>query len=103
MRIKVELHQAVWNCLQDRLTPAERESFSARLEDVRRAPIRNSEASHDPRRGPYMLRFFRFGAAERWIAIIEYDIARARIKVLECRLLRPRRPGPGSSGHDGGT
>lgn len=45
-----------------------------------------------------MLRFFRFGANK---AIFELDLSRDRIRVLECRKLKPvqRPPGPGNGNH----
>lgn len=96
--LRVELTKGVWNVVEG-FTVFDRDSFVSCLERVRRAPIRNSEASHDPGCSDYMLRFFRFGSGERWIAVFELDIGQNLIKVLECRLLRPRRrPGNGQSG-----
>jgi hypothetical protein len=90
MRVKVELAPDVWDSLRYRLSPAERDSFVAQLEEARRAPIKNSEASRDPQQSEYMLRFFRFGSG-RWIAVFECDIRASRMRVLKCRLLKPSR------------
>jgi len=91
MGVKVELADEAWDNLRYRLTLAERDSFVSRLEEVRQAPIRNSEVSRDPEQSQYMLRFFRFGPGGRWIGVFEFDIAGNRIRVLQCRLLRPSR------------
>ena len=100
--LSVALAKGVWNVLWHTFTAEERDSFVSCLERVRRAPIKNSEASHDPERSDYMLRFFRFGSGDRWIAVFELDIGQDLIKVLECRLLRPRRrAGNGRSGRGG--
>jgi hypothetical protein len=91
MAIKVELASRVWSYLRDRFTTAERDAFVERLGEIRREPIKKSEPSREPSLSKYLLRFFRFGSGDRWMAVFEYDIARDRIRVLECRLLRPRR------------
>jgi len=91
-RCEVKLAQQVWNVLRDRLTPAERDAFVSRLEAVRRDPLRLSESLFDATRSPYMLRTFRFGAGEHWLAVFAFDPARQQIKVIECRLARPGHP-----------
>jgi hypothetical protein len=95
MRIKVELHEDVVWFVKRRCTPDEAAAFYARLEDIRREPISNSESIADPTVSEFMLRFFRFG---RNIAIFEYDIWNAQIRVLECQKPKPtRKPrSPGS-------
>ncbi|MCK4341498.1 MAG: hypothetical protein KAY37_07240 [Phycisphaerae bacterium] len=100
MRIEVELRDNVWTDLRNRFTTTDRESFVTKLELIRREPIKHSEAARDPDLSEYMLRFFRFGTNDRWIAMFEYDIARNRIKVLECRLLKPRKRLPRLGRHD---
>ncbi|MCK4660160.1 MAG: hypothetical protein KAV82_11615 [Phycisphaerae bacterium] len=92
MRIKVELHPDVeaW-LLQRRHDWRLIDSFYRRLQTLSCEPISNSEAVSDPRLSRYMLRFSRFGGNDEYAAIFQYDIGRNRIRVLECRKLKPMR------------
>ena len=97
MRIKVELHpEVVWfirHCCND----DEVDAFYEQLERVRSEPIENSEPMAEPSLSPYMLRFFRF---RRNLALFEYDPAKRRIRVLECRRIPPRRGGKRNADDD---
>ena len=97
MRIKVELHRDVVRFLRHDCDDDERLAFCRQLETVRSAPIENSECLRDPRLSRYMLRFFRFGQN---MAVFKYDAGQDRIRVLECREIRPgrRKPKPGNGG-----
>ena len=103
MRVKVELHPDVqaW-LLQHRHDPQLVDSFYRRLHWVSEEPIARSEATSDPSLSRYMLRFLKFGENDEYIAIFQYDIGQNRVRVLECRRLKPaRRPpkaGPGDPG-----
>ena len=100
MRTKVELHREVVGYLRHCCNNEERQEFYRRLEKVREDPIENSQETADPEVSPYILRFFEFG---RNIAIFEYNPAKDRIIVRQCRKLRPRpkhRGKPPGSGGD---
>lgn len=99
MRSKVELHSDVVWFVRHRCTEREKGKFYAVLEAVRNEPIANSEAIIDPRIRPHVLRSFRFGTN---IAVFEWDPAKNRIRVLECRKSRPRQREQGG-GEVGGT
>ena len=102
MRIKVdkvELHPDVvaW-LVRHRHDHRLVDSFYRQLHRVGEEPIGRSEAVSEPGLSRYMLRFFRFGENDEHIAIFQYDIGRNRIRVLECRSLKPaRRPKAGPS------
>ena len=89
MRIKVELHPDVVWYIRKRCTPKEQDAFYRHLEKLRAEPIKHSELIVDPRLSRYVLRRFRFGAN---VAVLEYDIHKGRIRVLECRKAKPIRP-----------
>ena len=100
MRIRMELHPDVASDLKDRFR-ADEDSFYERLRAVRDDPLKNSELYVDPAASRYCLRCFRFGRGVEKIAIFEYDLARSRIRVIQCRLSkrgRARRGGGGESG-----
>ena len=87
MRIKAELHREVIWYIRHSCHDEERHEFYRRLDRVREDPIENSQETADPRVSPYILRFFEFG---RNIAIFEYNPAKDRMIVRQCRKLRPR-------------
>ena len=90
-KARVELSHAVCRDLgTGRFSEDERDSFVARVEQVRAEPIKRSEGLHDPAISKYMLRFFRFGSNDRWLAVFAFDAHKNRIRVIECRLSRPR-------------
>ena len=91
MYFKVELHRDVVWFLRHECTDAGREAFSERLKELRSDPIGTSEALADPQMSRYMLRFFRFGGN---LAIFEFDRARERIRVRQCRKLCRKRKAP---------
>ena len=92
MRIKVELHPDVVWFIRHRCTADEADAFYERLEAIRTAPIGKSDHITVAGLRAHELRFFRFGTI---IAVFEYDPARNRIRVLQCRKQRPlRRPRP---------
>lgn len=88
MRIKVELHPDVVWFVRHRCTKREVEEFYERLEALRAEPIRHSEMAVDLRLKRYALRLFRFGVN---VAVFEYNAAKNRIRVLECRTANPIR------------
>ncbi len=86
MRLKVELHPRVSWFLGRRCTDAERKAFYAELERLRSDAVTliyGTEAYSDPERSRYMLRFFRFGP---YLAILDFNAAKDRIRVVECEL-----------------
>ncbi len=89
MRVKVELEPAVYAYLAS-LSAAERQSFVTRLEYVRAQPVARSELHFDRIVSQYALRRFEFGTGAVKIAIFEYKAAEGCIRVLECRLRKPR-------------
>lgn len=89
MRIKVELDPDVVSYL-GQLASVDRLDFAAELEKVRAAPLRLSEHFCDPSISRYVLRRFAFGRGVAKIAIFEYDAASGTMRVLSCRLQRPR-------------
>ncbi len=92
MPIEVELHRDVVWFVQKCCTPRERDEFYKQLRALEAEPIKNSESCIAPEIRPYALRFFRFGTNK---AIFELDAFKSRIRVLECRKLKPlpHRPG----------
>jgi len=88
MRVKVELHKDVVRYVRRSCNDDEVAAFYEQLERLRTDPIDDSEPTTDPRLSKYMLRFFRIGNN---LAIFEYDPARNRIRVLECRRIPARR------------
>ena len=98
MRVKMELHTDVVWFLRQRCTDDERDEFYRQLEMLRAGPIGNSEPIPVPKLREYMLRFFRFAGS---IAIFEFDAAKNRVRVLECRRARPTRPGGSNRGDTG--
>jgi len=87
VRIKVELSPTAIYFL-NQLAPVDR---------VRASPsamLRLSEPCWDPAVSRYVLRRFAFGRGVAKIAIFEYDAARERMRVLICRLQRPRKMRP---------
>jgi len=97
MPFKVELARKV-AAFPRTLASDERIAFVLKVNQVAREPIKYSEPLRDPRLSPYVLRFFRFGRDERWIAAFDLDVPQNRLRIVECRLIRgkPRSP-PGSS------
>ena len=91
MPVKVELYADVAAFVRYRCTKDEADEFFARLHRIRDRPIANSEAYSDPHLSRYVLRCFRFGRGVEKIAIFAYEPAEDRIRVLKCRLARPRR------------
>ncbi len=89
MRLEAELHEdALWflrhECGQQELT-----TFYEGLDAVRTEPIRNSEGPGSlSKKNKYALRFFRFAGN---LALFEFDPARKRIRVVECRKSLPKR------------
>jgi hypothetical protein len=63
--------------------------FFRRLKVVCAAPIKNSEAFYDVEVSGYVLRRFSFGVGVERIAIFHYD--GETVRVIRCRLSRPRR------------
>jgi hypothetical protein len=97
MPIKVELHPEVYLYLE-RLPPAERDDFLATLEEVRKQPIGKSELHIETAIRGHVVRRFEFGVgARKKIAIFDYDAALGRMRVLKCRLRRPRKPTGGET------
>lgn len=90
----MELHPDVVWFIKHRCNRDEVDAFYRQLEALRREPIRNSEAIAEPRLSRYMLRFFRFTTS---LAVFHYDAAKDRIRVLECRRVKPSR-GAGGAG-----
>ncbi len=90
MRVKVELHPDVYAYLAG-LSPAERDDFVARLNQVRERPIKTSERHSDVSISPYVLRRFEFGLGVAKVAIFEFDAFEGRMRVLKCRPRRPRK------------
>lgn len=76
--------------LENLCSDAEIDDFSRQLERVRRSPLESSEALADPSISRYMLRRFRFGGPLGKVAIFEFDPGRFQVRVLKCRLERPR-------------
>ncbi len=97
MRIKVELHAEVVWFIRHRCNDSEVDAFYEQLEKLRSEPIENSEPMADPDLSAYMLRFFRFRLN---LALFEYDPARNRIRVLECRRIPPKRGPKRNTGDD---
>lgn len=96
MRIKVELSRNAIAFL-DQLAPVDRDDFFAELDRLRAGPselLRLSEQYSDPSISRYVLRRFAFGRGVAKTAIFEYDAVRARMRVLICRLQRPREVRP---------
>lgn len=99
MLFKVELHPDVTWYIRHRCRRSVQDDFYRQLQAIRSEPINNSEAIDDPRLSRYLLRFFRFAGD---LAIFELDLARSRIRVLECRALpHKRKPGGGRLGPSG--
>ena len=97
MPIRVELDSGASRFLRKCCTPEEQDEFYDRLRAVESEPIKNSEVCREPDLSPYILRFFRFGMNK---AIFELDAFRNKIRVMECRRLKPssrhlRPPMPG--------
>jgi len=86
MHIKVELHPDVAWFVRHRCTQREVDEFYRLLEALRAEPIRHSEMVVEPRLRRYALRLFRFGVN---LAVFEYNAAKNRIRVLECRKAKP--------------
>jgi hypothetical protein len=86
MLIKVDLHPNVVWFVRHQCNNEEQSAFFRELEETRKQPIARSEVTSDPKLGQYMLRFFRFAHC---LAVFEYDVAKEKIKVLECRRVRP--------------
>ncbi len=82
MRIKVELHKTAERFVWRECNAEVRETFFAELDRVRDEPIKNSTVIVVPERSRYVLRAFLFAGC---IAIFRYDIAKGRIRVIECR------------------
>ena len=91
MPVKVEMHADVVLFVRHRCTPEETDEFFRKLHKVRERPLASSEAHADPHLSRYVLRCFRFGRGVEKIAIFAYEPAEDRIRVLKCRLARPRR------------
>jgi hypothetical protein len=90
MPAKVELHSEAATFVQ-RCTVEEQDAFHARLREIRKKPIANSEFYFDPKLSRYLLRCFRFGRGFEKIAIFAYEIEQNRVRIIKCRLARPRR------------
>jgi hypothetical protein len=86
MPIRVEVEADALRFVRKRCTPEEQDEFYSRLRSVESEPIKNSEACRDPELSPYMLRCFRFGMNK---AVFELDAFRNKIRVLECKRLKP--------------
>ena len=96
MLADVELHPSVVAYLAT-VSPAERKDFFSRLDEVRREPIGRSDRHQERSLSPYALRHFAFGVGVTKIAIFEYDLASSCMRILRCRLRKPRewrRPTP---------
>lgn len=87
MAIRVELHPCVPRYLKECCNRADQDAFYECLARLRVDVSANSEPTYDPELSRYSLRFFRFG---RHIAIFAYNIARDRVRVVECRRIKPR-------------
>jgi hypothetical protein len=94
MRFKVELREKASSFLRHNCTEAEVDAFYQALQQVREDPVERSVAFADPKISRYMLRFFRFGVSG--MAVIQLDNARERVRVIECRRVRPNRGNAGS-------
>jgi hypothetical protein len=90
MRSKVELHRDVVWFIRHQCNADEADAFYRELDRLRSDPIECSEALADPKLSRYMLRFFRFGQN---LAIFEYNAAKDRARVLECRRIPPEQLG----------
>ena len=90
MRVKVELSRSVCWDLQHRFA-ADADSFYTELRRIEEDPLRHSEFFYDPGLRFRELRIFRFGRGVKKIAIFVYYRLRGLIRVIECRLSKPRR------------
>lgn len=91
MRIKVELHPDVAWFIRRHCADEERRAFFEQLDNVRASPldtIEHSEAIIEPELSRYVLRRFEFRGN---VAVFEFNAAKDRIRVLECRRIRPQR------------
>lgn len=90
MLVKVDLHPDVVWFIRHNCSEEEQLAFARAVSALRTEPISRSESLADPQLSPFMLRFFRFA---KCLAIFEYDLGRNKLKVLQCRRVRPsRRP-----------
>jgi hypothetical protein len=88
MPIRVEVEAGALRFVQNRCTPEEQSEFYSRLRAVESEPIKNSDVCRDSELSPYVLRYFRFGMNK---AVFELDAFRNKIRVLECKRLKPPR------------
>lgn len=92
MPLRVDLHPDVVWFVRNRCNGLEQAAFAQATARVRAEPLRFSESLADPAISRFMLRFYRFGNC---LAVFEYDPARNRMRVLQCRRVRPpKRPAP---------
>ncbi len=92
MRLEAELQESVQWFLRHECSQRELATFYERLEAVRTEPIRNSEGPASlPKKSKYTLRFFRFFRFSGNLAVFEFDAAKKRIRVVECRKSLPRK------------
>jgi hypothetical protein len=95
MRMRVDVHSDVDWFVRKTCTREKRAEFYRMLAAIELEPLRHSEPFFEPKLSPHMLRFFRFGTSK---AIFEFDPARNRIQVIECRKLKPILP-PSETGN----
>lgn len=93
MPAEVELHPDVVSFVRYRCSREEQDEFRKKLIWIRAKPIARSELYAESKKWRFALRCFRFGRGVEKIAIFACDTTRerTRIRVLECRLGKPRR------------
>lgn len=89
MDIAVELYPEVEAWLRQQRDNDLIDSFYRRLNVPQKEPLKCSEAVSDPTLSRYMLRLFAFGKRGDYLAVFRYDLGKSRIRVLECRRLKP--------------
>lgn len=90
MPSRVELHVDASAELA-RFSLADQDDFWRRLAWVSERPLRRSEALQEPALSAYTLRAFEFGVGVAKTAVFEYRPVDNRIRVIRCRIARPRR------------
>jgi hypothetical protein len=93
VRVSAELSRDVVSELKG-LSAVDLADFHRQLEllcEDPASPIKRSELFYDQAIGPYALRRFTFGAGVERLAVFHYDFDRNRVRVIACRLSRPRR------------
>ncbi len=89
MAVRAVLHRDVYAYLEN-LTQAEKDDFIERLDHVRKAPLAHSEQHVEPGLGLPDLRRFEFGLGPVQIGVFQFDRTTPCIRMLKCRLRRPR-------------